>query len=73
MLINSEKEAHASAVCYSIAESAKANELKPYTYFKHLLTELLYWMDEDGNIDTLTLDDLMPWSKDLPEECYKRR
>ena len=73
VIINSIKGAQASAVCYSIAESAKANGLKPYEYFKYLLTELPYRMDNAGNIDPATLDDLMPWSKDLPEGCYKRR
>ena len=71
--INSVKGANASAECYSIAESAKANGLKPYEYFKYLLTELPDRMDEQGNIDFSTLDDLLPWSKSLPEECYKRR
>ena len=71
--INSIKGANASAECYSIAESAKANGLKPYEYFKYLLTELPNRMDEQGNIDSSTLDDLLPWSKSLPEECYKRR
>ena len=30
-------------------------------------------MDEHGNIDSSKLDDFLPGSKDLPEECYKRR
>ena len=70
---NSIKGAQASAICYSIAESAKANNLKPYEYFKHLLTELPNRMDDKGNIDTSTLDDLMPWAEELPEACYMRR
>ena len=73
MLINTIKGAQASAVCYSIAESAKMNNLRPYMYYKHLLSELPYRMDADGNIDPATLDDLMPWSTSLPKECYKRR
>ena len=73
VLINSIKGANASAICYSLAESAKANGLKPYYYFVHLLTELPKQMDENGNIDYSKLDDLLPWSNDLPEECYKRR
>ncbi|MFR8348862.1 MAG: transposase domain-containing protein [Clostridium sp.] len=32
--------AQASAIVYSIAETAKANNLKPYQYFEYLLTEL---------------------------------
>ena len=71
--INSIKGANASAECYSIAESAKANGLKPYEYYKYLLAELPNRMDEKGNIDSSTLDDLLPWSDSLPEECYKRR
>lgn len=73
MLINTIKGAQASAVCYSIAESAKMNGLRPYMYYKHLLSELPYRMDADGNIDPAALDDLMPWSTSLPKECYKRR
>lgn len=73
VLINSIKGANASAICYSLAESAKANGLKPYYYFVHLLTELPKQMDENGNIDSSKLDDLLPWSNVLPEECYKRR
>lgn len=73
VLINSVKGARASAVAYSIAESAKLNQLKPYEYFKYLLSELPYRMDSNGNIDPSTLDNLMPWSKDLSEDCYKRR
>lgn len=67
------KGAKASAIAYSLAESAKANNLRPYPYFKHLLSELPERMDEQGNIDPSTLDNLMPWAEMLPEECYKRR
>ena len=73
LFMNTIKGAQASAICYSIAESAKANNLKPYEYFKHLLMELPNRVDDDGNIDTSALDDLMPWAEELPEVCYKRR
>ena len=63
MFITSTKGATASAEAYSIAESAKANGLKPYKYFEYLLAELPSRKDKDGNIDPTTLDDLMPWSK----------
>ena len=62
-----------SALAYSIAETAKLNNLKPYEYFKHLLAEMPYRLDENGKIDPATLEDLMPWSTTLPEACYKRR
>ena len=73
ILINSIKGAEASAIAYSIAESAKANELRPYMYFKHLLTVIPEHMDQDGNIDPSVIETLLPWSAKLPEECYKRR
>lgn len=73
VLINSIKGAEASALAYSIAESAKANNLRPYMYFKYLLEQLPNRIDENGNIDSSALDDLMPWYDNLPEECYKRR
>ncbi|MBR4341443.1 MAG: transposase domain-containing protein, partial [Lachnospiraceae bacterium] len=39
--IDSVNGAKASAFLYSIAESAKANGLKPYEYFRYLLSELV--------------------------------
>ena len=60
--------AKASAIIYSIAETAKANNLKPYNYFEYLLTEIPKHM-EDKNLEFL--DDLLPWSDKLPQECRK--
>ena len=65
--------AEAAGVPYSISETAKLNELRPYYYFKHLLTELPKLCDETGNIVYGKLDALLPWSKELPEECRKPR
>lgn len=63
--------AESSAVIYSISETAKLNNLRPYYYFKHLLTELPKLVYENGNIDDTHLDALLPWSKELPDECRK--
>ena len=68
-LIDTIHGAKASAIAYSIAETAKANNLKPYFYFKHLLTEISKHEDES---DLSFLDDLLPWSKNLPEICLKK-
>lgn len=40
MFHDSVKGARASAAIYSLSETAKLNNLRPYYYFKHLLTEL---------------------------------
>lgn len=39
-MIDTINGANSSAIIYSIAETAKANNLKPYDYFEYLLTEL---------------------------------
>jgi len=40
---------------------------------KHLLTKLTQAVRADGSIDEKDLEPLMPWSKDLPAECYSKR
>lgn len=35
-----------SSIIYSIAETTKANNLKPYEYFEYLLTKILAHMDD---------------------------
>ncbi len=44
------KEASASAMVYSISETAKLNNLRPY-YYKYILTELPKLCEEKENID----------------------
>ena len=56
---------------YSISETAKLNQLRPYYYFKYILTELPKLCDARGNIDPIKLDYLMPWSDSLPDKCRK--
>lgn len=70
-IIDSIKGAKASALLYSIAESAKANQLKPYEYFCHLLTELVKY--PRGNVPEDVINSLMPWSQDLPDCCRKTK
>lgn len=73
MFHNTAKGAGASALVYSISETAKLNDLRPYNYFKYILTELPKHCDEKGNIEPAELDYIMPWSDQLPEECRKPR
>ncbi len=44
------------------------NNLKPYDYYEHLLTEIPKHMDDT---DLSFLDDLLPWSNNLPERIKK--
>ena len=71
--INTVRGAQASAVIYSITETARANNLNVYYYIRYLLTELIKRKDKDGNIDETMLEPIMPWSKELPVECYSKR
>ena len=45
MTINTVRGAQASAIIYSITETARANNLNVYYYIKHLLTELPQLID----------------------------
>jgi transposase len=59
--------AKASAIVYSMIESAKANQLNPYMYLVHLLSEL-------PSLKELTHESLtpyLPWSHELPSWCRK--
>ena len=73
VIINSVKGAQASAVIYSLSETAKLNGLNIYEYFKKLLSELPNRRDKSGNIDPSKLNDLLPWSETIQKECCKRR
>ena len=67
-MIDTVNGANSSAIIYSIAETAKANNLKPFDYFEYLLTEIPKHVD-DKNIDFLA--ELLPWSDMLPENIRK--
>ena len=71
LFCNTERGAKASANIYSISETAKLNDLRPLKYFEYILAQLPYRCDEDGNVDPDKLDDLMPWSDKIPEDCKK--
>lgn len=65
LFMNTVKGANSSSYIYSLVESAKMNNLKPYDYFQYILGRL---PDLDLT-DEQALETLMPWSK-LPEELY---
>ena len=68
VMIDTIAGAEASAIVYSLSETAKANNLKPYDYFEYLLTEIPKHMDDT---DRSFLEDLLPWSDKLPDNCKK--
>ena len=60
------KAASSSATVFSIVETAKANNLKPYEYIKFLL-ENISKMDFTNNPDEI--DKFLPWSPSIPDFC----
>ncbi len=60
--------AKSSAIIYSIVETAKANNLKPFDYVQHLLEEIPKHMNDK---DCSFLADLLPWSEKLPAGIRK--
>ena len=67
-MIDTINGAKTSAMIYSIAETAKANNLKPYDYFEYLLEEIPKHMEDT---DRSFLEDLLPWSENLPAHIRK--
>ena len=60
--------AKSSAMIYSIVETAKANNLRPFDYVQHLLEEIPKHMNDK---DCSFLEDLLPWSEKLPAGIRK--
>ena len=59
LFADSAQGAKASATCYSLLETAKANDLEPSAYINHVLAQI-------GEADTLEkLEALLPWNVSL--------
>jgi hypothetical protein len=65
LFCNTPKGATASAVIYSVIETAKENGLNPFPYLEFLFHQLPNVDREDST----ALEQLLPWSESLPEEC----
>lgn len=67
--MESDNGAKASAMLYSLVETAWANGVNTYQYLELLLTEIPKHMD-DNNLKFL--DQLLPWSPRVQRECPSR-
>ena len=61
--------ANASAIIYSITETAKANGLKPFRYLEHVLTVL---KDHQDDKEYSFINDILLWSEKLPKKCRSK-
>lgn len=66
VLINTDHGARASAMLYSLVETAKANNLNPFKYFEMLLSVIPQHVDDKNR---KFLDALLPWSPVVQENC----
>lgn len=69
LFTNTPQGADSSAIAYSIIETAKENKLIPFEYLKYLFEKL-------PNIDVTkkeVLEKLLPWSKELPDNCFAKQ
>ena len=69
VLIESDHGAKASAMIYSLVETAKANNLNSYKYLEMLLSVIPKHMD-DKNLDFI--EALLPWSSVVQQECQSK-
>ena len=63
------KGATSSALCFSMIETAKANNLDPFGYLLFLLQELPKLGEKP---DDEQLRDYLPWSTTIPAYCRKK-
>jgi len=62
---DSPKGTKASAACFSLIESAKANGIEPYAYLHHVLTHI-------ATADSVEkLETLLPWNTPLGTRANK--
>ena len=59
------KGAEASAIVYSLVESAKANGIEPFAYLQHVLVELPYLGKNQSHEE---LESFMPWAHYIQQE-----
>ena len=66
---NTSRGARASAVVYSIVETAKENGLKPFEY----LTFLFERLPNVDKSDPAAVEELLPWSDSIPNCCRMKK
>ena len=63
------KGAEASAVVYTLVETAKANGLDPFRYLNYVLLNIRFLGQNPSNAE---LEQFLPWSENIQAECKLR-
>lgn len=61
--------AQSSAIIYSITETTKAKHRNPFRYLEYILTVI---KDHQEDADYRFMEELLPWSEQLPEICKSK-
>ena len=69
LFANTQRGAQASAITYSILETAKANNLNPFEYLKYIFESL---PNVNFKENPSLLKNYLPWAA-LPQECYCKK
>jgi transposase len=64
LFCNTPNGAEASAIAYSIVETAKQNNVNAFEYLKYIFATF-----KDLDISGVNFSNFMPWSSSLPESC----
>lgn len=67
--IDSINGANASAIAYSIVETALANHINVYDYFEYLFSKMPDHLDDS---DRSFITDLLPWSPEVIKHCKRQ-
>lgn len=67
LFANSPRGAKASAIIYSLLETAKENQLNPFQYLNYLFEQIPQLSDVTNGEE---LDRFLPWSTSLPDVCH---
>ena len=67
--IDSINGANASAIAYSLVETALANHINVYDYFEYLFTKMPDYLDGS---DRSFITNLLPWSPDVVKHCKRQ-
>lgn len=70
MTIKTNRGGASSAAIYSVVQTALANDLKVYEYLTYLFQEM---PSENFILNPDAIKKYMPWSKELPRQCYKKQ
>ena len=72
VLIDTLHGAEASAILFSLAETAKVHHLKCHDYFEYVIKELAWHNDDPSSEPGRFLTNMMQYQKELPKRLFRK-